>query len=245
MKCSKSSPRAMASSCRRQSLRGARHERHSKLERQAVFMVRPAHTGRASFWPWRVVGVYQHCRGHCGQRRDRGRLHPPDCAARRGRRGAEILVTDGDTVAAGEVLLRLDGTLLRSELAIVEGQLFELLARLDRLRAERDEADSITFGPDLLTQAHASPAVQKVVDGQADLFVARLISVREETARLAERKTQLSQQIIGIEAQVVATTRQHRIVASELEGQETLLGNGLTQLSQVSALQREEASLSG
>ena len=158
---------------------------------------------------------------------------------------AEILVTDGDTVAAGEVLLRLDGTLLRSELAIVEGQLFELLARLDRLRAERDEADSITFGPDLLTQAHASPAVQKVVDGQADLFVARLISVREETARLAERKAQLSQQIIGIEAQVVATTRQHRIVASELEGQETLLGNGLTQLSQVSALQREEASLSG
>ncbi|HIP23642.1 MAG TPA: HlyD family type I secretion periplasmic adaptor subunit [Rhodobacteraceae bacterium] len=62
---------------------------------------------------------------------------------------------------------------------------------------------------------------------------------------MAERKAQLLQQIIGIEAQMVATTRQHRIVASELEGQETLLGNGLTQLSQVSALQREEASLSG
>ncbi|NOR60951.1 MAG: hypothetical protein GQ535_00460 [Rhodobacteraceae bacterium] len=40
---------------------------------------------------------------------------------------AEILVADG------AVLLRLDGTLLRSELAIVEGQLFELLARLERL----------------------------------------------------------------------------------------------------------------
>ena len=158
---------------------------------------------------------------------------------------ADILVGDGDTVTAGEVLLRLDGTLLRSELAIVEGQLFELLARLDRLRAERDEADEIIFDPDLLTQARTNPAVQKVVDGQADLFTARLTSEREETARLAERKAQLAQQIIGIEAQMEATSRQHGIVASELTGQETLLGNGLTQLSQVSALQREEASLSG
>ncbi len=158
---------------------------------------------------------------------------------------AEILVTDGDIVAAGAVLLRLDGTLLRSELAIVEGQLFEILARLDRLRAERDEADSITFGDELQSLARGNPSVRKVMDGQADLFVARLTSALEETARLEERKAQLMQQIIGIEAQMVATTRQHRIVASELEGQEALLGNGLTQLSQVSALQREEASLSG
>jgi len=158
---------------------------------------------------------------------------------------AEILVADGDMVEAGAVLIRLDGTLLRSELAIVEGQLFEILARLDRLRAERDEADSITFSQELRDMALVNRSVSKVVDGQADLFTARLTSVTEETARLKERKAQLAQQIIGIEAQMVATARQHSIVASELTGQETLLGNGLTQLSQVSALQREEASLSG
>jgi len=158
---------------------------------------------------------------------------------------AEIHVADGDMVEAGAILIRLDGTLLRSELAIVEGQLFELQARLDRLRAERDEADGITFDQNLLNLAETSLEVQKVVAGQADLFVARLTSVNEETAQLAERKAQLAQQIIGIEAQMVATSRQHGIVASELTGQETLLGNGLTQLSQVSALQREEASLSG
>ena len=116
---------------------------------------------------------------------------------------------------------------------------------MDRLQAERDEADEITFGQELRDIALINRSVRKVIDGQADLFVARLTSVREETARLAERKAQLLQQIIGIEAQMVATTRQHGIVASELTGQETLLGNGLTQLSQVSALQREEASLSG
>ena len=38
---------------------------------------------------------------------------------------AEILVTEGDRVAAETVLIRLDPTRLTSERAIVEGQLFE------------------------------------------------------------------------------------------------------------------------
>ena len=41
----------------------------------------------------------------------------------------EIAVDEGDTVAAGDLLIRLDATNLQSELAVVEGQLFEILAR--------------------------------------------------------------------------------------------------------------------
>jgi len=158
---------------------------------------------------------------------------------------AEILIADGDYVEAGEILIRLDGTLLRSELAIIEGQLYETLARLDRLKAERDEEDVLTFTSDLLDLATGNPEAQKVVNGQADLFVARITSLHEETSRLNERKQQLIEQIAGIEAQTIAITRQHAIVVAELVGQEHLLDNGLTQLSQVSTLQREEASLSG
>ena len=158
---------------------------------------------------------------------------------------AEILVNDGDTVEAGATLIRLDGTLLRSELAIVEGQLFELLAQLDRLRAERDERDTLEFAPELLEMAADNANVQRIMGGQADLFVARMTSIQEEASRLMKRKHQFMEQIAGIEAQIIAITRQRGIVVSELGGQETLLGNGLTHLSQVSGLQREEASLSG
>jgi multidrug efflux pump subunit AcrA (membrane-fusion protein) len=65
----------------------------------------------------------------------------------------EILARDGDSVAAGDVLLRLDGTFLRSELAIVESQLAEIFARNARLMAERDGADTPDFSdpPDLET----------------------------------------------------------------------------------------------
>ena len=39
----------------------------------------------------------------------------------------EIFVRDGDVVAEGDMLLRLDDTFLSSEQKIVEAQLFELL----------------------------------------------------------------------------------------------------------------------
>ena len=42
---------------------------------------------------------------------------------------SEIFVDEGDTVAAGQLLLSLDPTLETSELSIIQGQLFELMAR--------------------------------------------------------------------------------------------------------------------
>ena len=41
----------------------------------------------------------------------------------------DILVVEGDTVEAGEVLIRLDDETLRPNLAITENQLYELMAR--------------------------------------------------------------------------------------------------------------------
>ncbi len=55
---------------------------------------------------------------------------------------ADILVAEGDSVARGDLLIRLDPTDLQSELAIVEGQYFEILARRARLTAERDDASA-------------------------------------------------------------------------------------------------------
>ena len=51
---------------------------------------------------------------------------------------SDIRVRDGDTIAAGDVLVELDGTFLTSELTVIEGQLVEIFARSARLRTERD-----------------------------------------------------------------------------------------------------------
>ena len=52
----------------------------------------------------------------------------------------KILVREGQQVRAGDVLIQLDGNLLRTELAIVEGQYYEMLARRGRLRPSETKA---------------------------------------------------------------------------------------------------------
>ena len=62
---------------------------------------------------------------------------------------AAISVTEAQTVQAGDLLIQLDGTQIKSELAIIEGQLFDSMARRARLEAHhggRAEAGVLRAG---------------------------------------------------------------------------------------------------
>lgn len=154
-----------------------------------------------------------------------------------------ILIDEGDTVAAGDLLIQLDPTVLRSELVVVEGQLFEIMARRGRLEAERDGADTITFPEKLL--AFNRPEIESLIAGQTRLFDARLDSAAKTKEQLAQRRAQIVSQISGIQAQQDALTKQQELIVLELADQQSLLDRGLAQASRVSALQREEANLLG
>ncbi|MEO1640791.1 MAG: HlyD family type I secretion periplasmic adaptor subunit [Pseudomonadota bacterium] len=155
----------------------------------------------------------------------------------------DIIVDEGDTVAEGDLLIRLDATVLQSELAVIEGQLFEILARRARLEAERDGTETLTFSPVLLEAA--TPEVQTLMDGQQRLFEARLETNRSSVEQLSQQAAQIASQLSGIEAQQAALTTQRDLIAQELADQQDLLDRGLAQASRVLALQREEASLLG
>lgn len=79
---------------------------------------------------------------------------------------AEILVDEGDTVNNGDVLLRLDPRAEKSELSIIQGQLFELMARRGRLIAEHDNLDRVTFDPKLIAAAATDPAIDELKSAQ-------------------------------------------------------------------------------
>ena len=155
----------------------------------------------------------------------------------------EILVDEGDSVAAGDLLLRLDATVLQSELAVVEGQLFELVARRGRLEAERDDNESITHDPLLLNSENDD--VSDLLAGQDRLFQARLETSRRSVEQLTQQRAQIASQLTGVEAQQAALATQRQLIAQELVDQQSLLDRGLAQASRVLALQREEASLLG
>lgn len=158
---------------------------------------------------------------------------------------AEILVQEGTVVEAGDVVIKLDDTLLASQKLITEGQLFELMARRGRLEAERDDLSDITFDPLLEEAAAAKPKVQSLLDGQERLFRARITSISQEIDQLGKRRQQIADQIKGILAQQTAMDTQASLIKSELINQQDLLDRGLAQVSRVLALQREEASLAG
>ncbi|MCF6234333.1 MAG: HlyD family type I secretion periplasmic adaptor subunit [Rhodobacteraceae bacterium] len=157
----------------------------------------------------------------------------------------EILIEEGDTVALGDVLIRLDSTSLSSQKLIVEGQLFELMSRRARLEAERDEATGLTFDVELVKIAQARAEVADLLAGQERLFVARVESVLRETEQLSKRRTQIHSQISGIKAQQTSLDRQLELINQELVGQQSLLDRGLAQAGRVLNLQRNAASLEG
>ncbi|MCK4713370.1 MAG: biotin/lipoyl-binding protein, partial [Marinosulfonomonas sp.] len=156
----------------------------------------------------------------------------------------EINVQEGDQVNAGDILLRLDATNLTSELVVVEGQLFELMARRGRLEAERDNTDDISFDPELVKAGNLEVAGD-LMAGQQRLFTARLESLDQEVAQMHKRRAQIADQITGITAQKTALETQLDLIRQELTNQQTLLDRGLAQVSRVLSLQREEARLRG
>jgi HlyD family secretion protein len=158
---------------------------------------------------------------------------------------AEIMVTEGAKVAAGDPLLRLDGAALRSELTIVENQLSELSGRAARLTAERDGMDTLEFPAEVLALADTSPDVAAQLDGQCRLFEARAATLAEQRELLSRRIDQITAQSNGIAAQSAALARQLDLIEQELASQQSLLDKGLAQAGAVLALQREQARLEG
>lgn len=158
---------------------------------------------------------------------------------------AKIDVKEGDTVIAGDLLIQLDDTRLQSQLKITEGQLYEIVARRGRLEAERDGDEDIVFLPEVVAAGAADPELAELLEGQRNLFHARRLSISQEREQLGKRKSQIMNQIEGIDAQSASLKRQLELITQELESQQTLFDRGLAQAGTLLALQRNAANLEG
>jgi len=157
----------------------------------------------------------------------------------------EILARDGDTVGTGAILIRLDGTFLRSELGLLEQQLAEVFARKARLEAEQQGLEEPDFGePPEFTEIGDGDVADQI-DGQRRLFFARRASVEQERRQIAEQQAQIERQIEGTEAQLTAQRRQLDIADQERADVQGLFDRGLVQAQRLLALKREQASLQG
>ncbi|MEO0697571.1 MAG: HlyD family type I secretion periplasmic adaptor subunit [Pseudomonadota bacterium] len=157
----------------------------------------------------------------------------------------EILARNGDRVDAGDTLLTFDDTLFRSELAIIDGQLNELMARKARLQAERDQQPEMSPPERLLESATMNPEVSEQLNGQIRLFEARRSTLSREAEKLEEQVAQFSAEIEGLDAQLASLQEELTLVSEELADRESLFERGLIPVSQVSELRRDRARLTG
>ena len=105
-----------------------------------------------------------------------------------GGRVAELMVEEGQEVAAGEVLLRLDSTESVGDLAAVESRLAALLAERTRLQAEQDGAQVLSFPEELAGLALTRPEVPDLKARQERLFASRQSAFRTQIEQLALRQ---------------------------------------------------------
>ena len=151
---------------------------------------------------------------------------------------AEILVRDGDRVAAGSALVRLDETRARSALEQLEARRDAALALEARLGSERDGADSIRFPPTIEPQGKAAL-------GETAIFAARGRALRGQAAILAQRIAQYEKEIVGLQGQITAESTQLELVDKELTSHEKLRQQKLTGMQRMIELQRDAAEISG
>jgi HlyD family secretion protein len=156
-----------------------------------------------------------------------------------------ILARDGDRVNAGSILLRLDDTLLLSELSMIDAEVLETGARGTRLTAESLGLSDLNFPAARLRLAKENANSADQLEGQRNLFHARIATTQRQIGQIDEQILQIENEIGGTQEQLTAFQTQQALIAAELEGQEKLLGKGLVQFSQVSALKREAARLAG
>lgn len=157
---------------------------------------------------------------------------------------ASLPVQEGQHVEAGDIVLRLEDTLPRANYQIVARQLDESAVKSVRLIAERDGAPDYALPPELAARSN-DPLLSGIVASEQRLFEVRRSARDGQRSQLRKRIAQLSDEIGGLRAQQAAKQREAGIIAKELVGVEELYRRNLVQLSRLSALQRDQASIEG
>ncbi|SDL66530.1 HlyD family type I secretion periplasmic adaptor subunit [Maricaulis salignorans] len=157
---------------------------------------------------------------------------------------SEILVSEGDRVEEGQILIRLDDTGPRAEMAQIESRLTELTARRARLAAEREGLEDIDFDRYFRSMT-TSDDTEDIIAAQRTVFMTRRETRETEIEVMRNRIGQYHDRIAGLQAQYDSETRQLALIEEELVGLRSLYERGLTPRTRVLALEREGEALRG
>ena len=154
-----------------------------------------------------------------------------------------LMVRDGDHVAKGQLLMRLDQGVSAVGAESATLGLEQLLARRARLEAERDGASSILFPPDLATKTDAR--AREAMARERQLFALRRRERDGSIALLKQRVQQYQEQIASYQAQIAAIESQMTLIEPELAGLRKLHDRQLVTINRLNEMERTAVQMKG
>jgi len=156
---------------------------------------------------------------------------------------ARILVANGDHVAEGQPLVRLDNNVSGAERTLTSLTVKQMLAQRARLDAERLGLAELRFPQELTNSGNA--LAKTVMHDEARLFSTRQRELAEQQGQLNARIAQSQKQIIGMHAQISALRKQQELIAPERDGVKKLWDKGLVTINRFNQLERTSAEMEG
>lgn len=156
----------------------------------------------------------------------------------------KILVKEGETVSAGQVLVEMNDVQANAQAEITRGQLYSAHAVEARLIAERDNLPEITFPASYLAMKN-DPRVANNLNLQRQLFTSRKLSLQHEIAALDENIAGLKVQQHGLEASRASKHKQLELLETQLNNLRELADDGFVPRNRVFEMDRTHAQLTG
>ena len=157
---------------------------------------------------------------------------------------SRILVSEGERVRAGQILIELDQTQARAQLDLLRGRRASATARFTRLSGERDGVDRIHY-PAWLDKSRGEAKIDEIIARQDGIFVARRAAMASQTAILTKRIVQLDEEIKGHKGHIRSARKGLAILGEELADVEMLVRKGLARKPRLLELKRMEAERQG
>lgn len=156
----------------------------------------------------------------------------------------EMMVKDGDSVNAGQILLSLNDSESSAQLQILRIEFSELLANEIRLLAEKNKKEQVAF-----VKLHdfnlPQQDVQKIVKSQTEIFVTRGKAHQEQLDIIDKKIQQMQSEIGGLYAQKKSAENGLRISKEQLDSYQQLLEQEFVPKMKVMELEREVSDLEG
>ncbi|MEX2628702.1 MAG: HlyD family type I secretion periplasmic adaptor subunit [Tistlia sp.] len=157
----------------------------------------------------------------------------------------EVLVGEGDLVAQGQPLVRLDPLQDQAESQALSLRIAAARAQIARTTAEQEGLSSVAFPSDLQADAERDPAVAGVLRSEQKHFQARRAKLVGERDILANRRAHAEERLAAMADELASTNRQIELVTEELAGATTLHKKGYAPKTRLLALERERERLRG